>query len=44
MMDRLLEKVCSIGITKKQEGDVEIVMDGSDSDFLQKLPPPLDKV
>ncbi|CAN8103909.1 unnamed protein product [Discula destructiva] len=41
---RLFSRVRSLGISKKQEGDVEILVDCADSAFLQSAIPPLETV
>lgn len=43
-VDKLLNRVRSLGISKQQEGDVEILVDCANSDFLQSPIPPLEKV
>lgn len=42
-VDKILDKARGLGISKRQEGDVEIVIDCADSAFLQKPMPSLEQ-
>lgn len=43
-IDKLLERTRALGISEREEGDVEIIIDCANSDFLQKPIPPLEQV
>lgn len=43
-IDKLLERTRALGISKRKEGDVEIIIDCANSDFLKKPIPPLEQV
>ncbi|KAF3766171.1 hypothetical protein M406DRAFT_106124 [Cryphonectria parasitica EP155] len=43
-VDKILERTRSLGLSKKQEGDVEVIVDCADGAFLQRPIPSLDQV
>ncbi|KAJ4422028.1 hypothetical protein N0V82_003324 [Gnomoniopsis sp. IMI 355080] len=43
-IDKLLESVRAVGISKQEEGDVEILIDCANSTFLERPIPPLEQV
>lgn len=43
-IDKLLDRTRALGISNREEGDVEVIIDCANSDFMKKPVPPLEQV